>query len=253
MSTPRRTMTPIRGASGSLRPRSADTPLTFLQDEALPILAEETTALQDNFAQLADIQQALATFNENFAAFLYGIKMNAFCVEWPEAPTEASLRTLSRSAPPLIEADQTYMTDAPTPPRPSPPSPAAPAPRPAPRPAQRPATSSAASGAASARRIPPAVQKKRASFADHIVDTMPLEYRQGDPKQRALLHHIIYALLESNDKGVRVADVAAKAPAWPAGKINKALIALLAANHVVRVSDRGVVYRWNTQKHPVRP
>ena len=218
MSTPRRTMTPIRGASGSLRPRSADTPLTFLQDEALPILAEETTALQDNLAQIAEIQQALSTFNENFAAFLYGIKMNAFCVEWPEAPTEASLRALSRSAPP-----------------------------PTSRPAQRPASQ------ATARRVPPAVQKKRAAFADRIVDTMPLEYRQGDPKLRALLHHIIYALLESNDKGVRVADIAAKTPAWPAGKINKALIALLAANHVVRVSDQGVVYRWNTQRHPVRP
>ena len=128
MSTPRRTMTPIRGASGSLRPRPADTPLTFLQDEALPMLAEETTALQDNLAQIADIQHALSTFNENFAAFLYGIKMNAFCVEWPEAPTEASLRALSRSAPPPIEADQTYMTDAPTPPRPAPapPSPSPP-------------------------------------------------------------------------------------------------------------------------------
>lgn len=239
-------MTPIRGASGSLRPRSADTPLTFLQDEALPILAEETTALQDNFAQLAEIQQALSTFNENFAAFLYGIKMNAFCVEWPEAPTEASLRTLSRSVPQPIEADQTYMTDAPTPPRPVPPSPA----KRAARPSQRPTASGAT---VPARRIPPAVQKKRAAFADHIVDTMPLEYRQGDPKLRALLHHIIYALLQSNDKGVRVSDVAAKAPAWPAGKINKALIALLAANHVVRVSDNGVVYRWNTQKHPVRP
>lgn len=245
MSTPRRTMTPIRGASGSLRPRPADTPLTFLQDEALPMLAEETTALQDNLAQIAEIQQALSTFNENFAAFLYGIKMNAFCVEWPEAPTEASLRALSRSAPPPIDADQTYMTDAPTPPRPAPPPP----PPPASRPAQRPA----AAGPATARRIPPAVQKKRAAFADHIVDTMPLEYRHGDPKLRALLHHIIYALLESNDKGVRVADIAAKTPAWPAGKINKALIALLAANHVVRVSDQGVVYRWNTQRHPVRP
>ena len=250
MARPRRTRTPTRGASGSLRPRSADTPLTFLQDEALPILAEETTALQDNLAQIAEIQQALSTFNENFAAFLYGIKMNAFCVEWPEAPTEASLRALSRSAPPPIEADQTYMTDAPTPPRPAP-APPSPSPPPPPAPTSRPAQRPASQ--ATARRVPPAVQKKRAAFADRIVDTMPLEYRQGDPKLRALLHHIIYALLQSNDKGVRVADIAAKTPAWPAGKINKALIALLAANHVVRVSDQGVVYRWNTQRHPVRP
>lgn len=49
----------------------------------------------------------------------------------------------------------------------------------------------------------------------------------------------------------------------PAGKVNKALIALLAANHVVRASQnvgrhgrqltQGVVYRLNTQRHGTLP
>ena len=97
ISTPRRASTPIRGvSSGSFtvtRAQSdAPTPLSFLQDDALPILVEETMTLHDNFAQISEIQHAMTAFNESFAAFLYGIKMNAFCVEWPEAPTEATLR-----------------------------------------------------------------------------------------------------------------------------------------------------------------
>ncbi|WFD36733.1 hypothetical protein MCUN1_003620 [Malassezia cuniculi] len=57
----------------------SQTPLSFLCDEALPILSEETGTLQDNLEQLREMQNALSTFNESFAMFLYGIKMNAFC------------------------------------------------------------------------------------------------------------------------------------------------------------------------------
>lgn len=97
MSTPRHASTPIRRISrGSLSAgtgRSQDkTPLSFLQAEALPILAEESGALQDNLERLSHIQNALSTFNESFGMFLYGLKMNAFCVEWPEAPTEEHLQ-----------------------------------------------------------------------------------------------------------------------------------------------------------------
>lgn len=243
-STPRRASTPIRGvSSGSISARphgdDASTPLSFLQEQALPILVEETAALHDNFAQLAEIQHAMSTFNESFAAFLYGIKMNAFCVEWPEAPTEESLRNLNRpaSAPvlptrPIDEVgDQTYMTDpetdevsAPAPTqrpksasRPSQPTKPAQStaqrPQRPSQPVQRPrrptqpssqtrirsqpgsASSSTTSKPAPAKaslpkRLPLAVQKKRAvrcahllmqAFADDILDTMPLDYRQGDP------------------------------------------------------------------------
>ena len=132
MATPRRTSTPIRQVSsgsfsGVASKSHAQTPLSFLEEEALPILMEETATLHENFAQIADIQQALSTFNESFATFLYGIKMNAFCVEWPEAPTEDDLvRATQRRATTSVSAtttlpvradthteagDQTYMTD----------------------------------------------------------------------------------------------------------------------------------------------
>ncbi|WFD28669.1 DASH complex subunit dam1 [Malassezia nana] len=250
--TPRRTSTPIRVLSGSMRTShvgrshpSVVTPLTFLEDEALPILAEETAALQANMADMADIHQALGTFNESFAAFLYGIKMNAFCVEWPEAPTEAHVQawqtrpvgTSRTSAPAPVHsepADDTYVTDVDVEERCA----RAPAPRPTQRPAARPAErprASPASSLASSRtraprgqsaalssstttrtRVPPAVLKRRTAFADDVIDTMPLEYRQGDPvrthplpqKQRLLVQHIILALLSAGETGIRGAYLA---------------------------------------------
>lgn len=137
MSTPRHTSTPIRRISrGSLTAGSGrahePTPLSFLQNEALPILSEETNALQDNLEQMGEIEHALTTFNENFAMFLYGLKMNAFCVEWPEAPVEENLRRYeaqrvsgrrsqkaapSWTSPPTSgdTGDQTYVTEAESP------------------------------------------------------------------------------------------------------------------------------------------
>ena len=202
ISTPRRASTPIRGvSSGSFtvtRAQSdAPTPLSFLQDDALPILVEETMTLHDNFAQISEIQHAMTAFNESFAAFLYGIKMNAFCVEWPEAPTEATLRAhrspmsmTPRLAPVAATAtaaattagmdvsspyddgalgDQTYTTDVDAD-IPSPPRAHAPSKGPTmskgrvPPPSQKASMTrprKAASSQAS-KRLPAAVQKKRA-------------------------------------------------------------------------------------------
>ena len=302
MSAPRGTSTPIRRiSSGSfaLFSRShADTatPLSFLADDALPMLAEETAALQDNLAQLAEIDTALRTFNESFATFLYGIKMNAFCVEWPEAPSDENLARAQRraqagpsqrapaaSAPAPAHADDSYTTnpdesmDEALPVRASQRGGAgarAPAPKQASgapsrgaragmagerrlgastserrlgastserrlgastsdrrlgastsdrRPAassdrrvaasstdRRPAASSdrrlgasTAEARAPPKRIPLAVKRRREAFADDIIDTMPLEYRNGDAGQRRLLHGVILALLSAGDQGVR--------------------------------------------------
>lgn len=280
----RHTATPIRRiSSGSLafgaRSQShAATPLSFLQEEALPILADETGALQENLAQLTEIEGALRTFNESFAMFLYGIKMNAFCVEWPEAPSDENLARARRTAmppPPAaapVEADDTYHTDPESsfdapPARPSvaqqarsgarsstaagssragrgaTPRPTRPERAPAPslaasstarphdsargraapqestqmRPdaARSLASSRAAPDRASSRgvpkRIPLATKRRREvrpaadhqAFADEVIDTMPLEYRNGDPGQRRLLQSVLLALLSAGEQGVR--------------------------------------------------
>ncbi|PKI86024.1 hypothetical protein MVES_000090 [Malassezia vespertilionis] len=267
-STPRKTSTPIRRiSSGSFLPLGSrsqhpHTPLSFLADEALPILAEEMSALQENLQQTLEIQHALSTFNEGFATFLYGIKMNAFCVEWPEAPSEEDIlrvqarRALSAAVPMPAqveydaEADQTYRTDTDAESGPIRQRKQSVRQSTVPR-AQQTAkesrallrssksvsksTTSTAPVSPPKQRIPTALQRRRKAFADQVLDTMPLEYRNGE-QQREVVQSVILALLSASGTGLRVADIA-KQPVLPAGKVNKALIALLAANHVVRASN----------------
>jgi len=40
--------------------------------------------LEQNFMQLQLMHESLARFSESFAGFLYGMNMNAFCVDFPE-------------------------------------------------------------------------------------------------------------------------------------------------------------------------
>ena len=41
------------------------------------------------------LHESLNRFNENFGAFLYGLNMSAFCVDFPEAP---GLESFKRAA-----------------------------------------------------------------------------------------------------------------------------------------------------------
>lgn len=38
------------------------------------------------------MHESLSRFSESFASFLYGLNMNAFCVDFPEAPIPESFR-----------------------------------------------------------------------------------------------------------------------------------------------------------------
>ena len=85
-----RPTTPIRRVSrGSIarasisNASSSSTPLSFLT-QAMSDLSYETSTLHSNLECIEEINQALLTFDESFSMFLYGLRMNAFCVEWPE-------------------------------------------------------------------------------------------------------------------------------------------------------------------------
>ncbi|KAF2272427.1 uncharacterized protein EI97DRAFT_470393 [Westerdykella ornata] len=101
--SPRRSRptTPLRPSSrASLRDSSAQrlrgpyaasttTPLELLQDDFAE-LSDAMADLEANFMQLHVMHESLARFGESFAAFLYGLNMNAFCVDFPEAPIPES-------------------------------------------------------------------------------------------------------------------------------------------------------------------
>ncbi|RMJ27721.1 hypothetical protein PHISP_01435 [Aspergillus sp. HF37] len=55
-------------------------------------LADSMADLEANFMHLQLMHESLSRFSESFASFLYGLNMNAFCVDFPEAPIPESFR-----------------------------------------------------------------------------------------------------------------------------------------------------------------
>lgn len=62
---------------------SGSTGLEFLAP-AMSELAEEMETLVANLEGENELMESLDTFNEAFASYLYVMKMNTLCVEWPE-------------------------------------------------------------------------------------------------------------------------------------------------------------------------
>jgi hypothetical protein len=87
-----RPTTPLRPSSrSSLRDSvqrgrgaaSSGNALEGLQD-GFAELSDAMVDLEQNFLQLQLMHESLARFSESFAGFLYGMNMNAFCVDFPE-------------------------------------------------------------------------------------------------------------------------------------------------------------------------
>ncbi|VCU40057.1 Bgt-4248 [Blumeria graminis f. sp. tritici] len=55
-------------------------------EPSLSELSDSMADLEANFMHLQIMHESLSRFSENFASFLYGLNMNAFCVDFPEAP-----------------------------------------------------------------------------------------------------------------------------------------------------------------------
>lgn len=112
------------------------------------------------------------------------------------------------------------------------------------------ATAPAAGGV---KKITLAQKKKREKYAEEIIETLPLEYRGGDPTNRRLASAVLMALIAAGTKGLRVADIA-KSPELPQVKVNKCLIALMAAKQTIKKSaSGGTLYLLDPSKHDVLP
>ncbi|KAI4126469.1 MAG: hypothetical protein LQ347_004961, partial [Umbilicaria vellea] len=63
--------------------RSSKFPLEALEP-AFAELSDSMADLEANFMHLQLMHESLSRFSESFASFLYGLNMNAFCVDFPE-------------------------------------------------------------------------------------------------------------------------------------------------------------------------
>lgn len=103
---PSRPTTPLRPSSrSSLRessqraagPYTTSSPLESLEP-AFAELSDSMADLEANFMHLQLMHESLARFSESFAGFLYGMNMNAFCVDFPEAPVPESFKRAQQQA-----------------------------------------------------------------------------------------------------------------------------------------------------------
>ncbi|KAI1003518.1 hypothetical protein K3495_g4692 [Podosphaera aphanis] len=100
---PSRPTTPLRPSSrsslresGRLNGNSGAFPETL--EPAFAELSDSFVDLEANLMHLQLIHESLSRFSENFASFLYGMNMNAFCVDFPEAPVPDSFRRAREQA-----------------------------------------------------------------------------------------------------------------------------------------------------------
>lgn len=96
-----RPTTPLRPSSRSSFRESAKSSTggdaSFPLNTFEPAFAELSDAMADLEANLMHFQlmhESLARFSESFASFLYGLNMNAFCVDFPEVSPRVSLPLL---------------------------------------------------------------------------------------------------------------------------------------------------------------
>lgn len=86
-----RPTTPLRPSSKSSFRESgrssvggnSDAPLEVFEP-AFAELSDSMADLEANFMHLQLMHESLSRFSESFASFLYGLNMNAFCVDFPE-------------------------------------------------------------------------------------------------------------------------------------------------------------------------
>ncbi|OTA89327.1 hypothetical protein M434DRAFT_110448 [Hypoxylon sp. CO27-5] len=125
-----RPTTPLRPSSRSSFRESAQRSVEGSEPFPLnvfePAFAELSDAVADLEANMMHFQlmhESLARFSEDFASFLYGLNMNAFCVDFPEGPIAESFRRakLNEEQPPTgrsrsaergheLDGETTFMT-----------------------------------------------------------------------------------------------------------------------------------------------
>ncbi|KAI0057124.1 hypothetical protein BV25DRAFT_1812878 [Artomyces pyxidatus] len=226
--------------------------LGFLEP-AMAELADEVDALHSNVDGLRALGDALQTFNESFASWLYVMNMNALTVEWPEAPTDASFILAKRRAEEDAHAailalqvrnqpepskeektteagnattlgDNTIANDS-----------SAPGPKP----------STTVKVKKKGKPKLTAKEKKERSLAvDKTVSCLPLEFRGNDPVLRRNIETVIEALMDSGGRGVKLIELITP-PDLNQARVNKCLIALVNRKIVTKDNSTGaVLYHW---------
>ncbi|KZT66267.1 hypothetical protein DAEQUDRAFT_715303 [Daedalea quercina L-15889] len=236
--------------------------LGFLEP-ALGELLDEVESLNTNIQGLRNLGDALSSFNESFASWLYVMNMNALTVDWPQAPTQASYKLAARRAEEDAAAALEALRAAEAATN-RPPTPDSSASRTAAPPADDPgndtvlanATTTSAATAASGSRVPvkkkagkPKLsareKKERGLLVEKVANCLPLEFRGSDPNLRRHIEQVVEGFLDRPGRGVGILELV-KPPDLNQARVNKCLIALVNRKIVQKDNSTGaVLYHWH--------
>ncbi|KIM26579.1 hypothetical protein M408DRAFT_330529 [Serendipita vermifera MAFF 305830] len=216
-------------------------------------IADELEVFVKNMQEMERVTEMFEETAESMAMFIQAQKMNTFCVEFPQAPTDLSFelakenaeRARNRTPPPsdvadstmdprtpkgsMKDEDRTFATNNPLTPVANP----------------QPAIKRPAKPGAMTNKM----KKERASAIDSIVNLLPIEFRGSDPSLRKIVETVIGTLMDAK-RPLKVGEIAT-GPMLPQAKVNKSLIALVGTKTVLKTSDQGVsVYRLDKTRLP---
>ncbi|CAG8605941.1 19820_t:CDS:2, partial [Racocetra persica] len=149
-------------------------------EETFAELSNSFTTLHQNFQGIKQVHESLNEFNKSFSGFLYGIKMNAHCIEFSER--EADLFKENQSTP-IATPVRRIKTPTPvsrikTPAQPPPPK---------------------------KKKINKALAIK--TLIKKIVDSLPPKYRDQHQANRKNVEMILRLLFENPSEGKYIQDI----------------------------------------------
>ncbi|KAI0634172.1 hypothetical protein C8Q77DRAFT_1157015 [Trametes polyzona] len=239
--------------------------LGFLEP-ALAELVDEAETLQTNVEGLRKLSDALGTFNESFASWLYVMNMNALTTDWPQAPTQGSFMLAARRAEEDARAAMEAMRAAeeaarrpPTPPEPTSTMERSELPTTDGATETTIATTSAAATKSAPGAKPAGAVKKKAAKPkmtakekrerglemERLLSALPLEFRGNDPNLRRHMEMVVEKFLDNPGEGFNIVAFV-KPPDLNQARVNKCLIALVNRKIVRKDNSTGsVLYHWN--------
>ncbi|PSR92133.1 hypothetical protein PHLCEN_2v4778, partial [Hermanssonia centrifuga] len=190
--------------------------LGFLEP-AMGELLDEVETLQTNVHGLHNLSDALGTFNESFASWLYVMNMNALTTDWPQAPTDASFKLAARRAEEDIHIAMEALKAAHSPPPPLVPDTSTADTDPGNETTYGANTTTATtSGGTSSKmagtkvivkkkakpKLTAKEKKERGIAIERVVTSLPLEFRGSDPNLRRHIELVVEGFLDRESRGV---------------------------------------------------
>ncbi|RIB03696.1 DASH complex subunit Dam1-domain-containing protein [Gigaspora rosea] len=188
-------------------------------EETFAELSTSFTTFQQNFQCIKQVHESLKEFNKAFSGFLYGIKMNAHCVEFPEAPTKETFASF------IQRRDAELLTPTPIS-KIKTPTPISKIKAPTPLPPKK-------------KKINKALLIKK--LIKKIADSLPSKYRDQH-QNRKNVELILRLLCDNPAEGKYLQDIV-KCTELPRGRCIEYLNVLINAEHIVKLSHKGILYK----------